>query len=89
MRATDAEVFDVMIVLDKCWTDEEGDVADFKTLDHEVLDSFETEKEAINYATYRKDDAENVRVIKEGSTDPILTFHDGEKKYEQDSHAAD
>jgi len=50
---------------------------------------FETEKEAINYATSRKDDAENVRVIKEGSKDPILTFHDGEKKYEQDSHAAD
>ncbi len=50
---------------------------------------FETEEEAINYATLHKGDAENVRVIKEGSKDPILTFHDGEKKYEQDSHAAD
>jgi hypothetical protein len=35
-----------MIVLDKCWTDEEGDVVDYKTLEHEVLDSFETEEEA-------------------------------------------
>ncbi len=41
-----AEVFDVMIVLDKVWTDEDGDVVDDKTIEHEVLGSFETEDEA-------------------------------------------
>ncbi len=45
-RGTSAEVFDVMVVLDKCWTDEEGDVVDYKTVEHEVLGSFETEDEA-------------------------------------------
>ncbi len=39
-------VFDVMVVLDKCFTDEEGDVVDFKTVEHEVLGSYETEEEA-------------------------------------------
>ena len=45
-RGSSAEVFDVMIVLDKCWTDEEGDVVDYKTVEHEVLGSFKTEDEA-------------------------------------------
>lgn len=46
MRDANAEVFDVTITLDKCWTDEEGDVADFKTVEHEVLGTYKTEDEA-------------------------------------------
>ena len=42
-------VFDVMVVLDKCFTDEEGDVVDFKTVEHEVLGSFKTEDEAFEF----------------------------------------
>ncbi|MCK5316906.1 MAG: hypothetical protein KAJ55_03280 [Anaerolineales bacterium] len=49
MRNPKSEVFDVMIVLDKCWTDDEGDVVDYKTVEHEVLGSFETEKEAYKF----------------------------------------
>ncbi len=41
--------FDVMVVLDKCFMDEEGDVVDEKTIEHEVLGSYETEDEAFEF----------------------------------------
>ena len=81
MRAGNAEVFDVMIVIDKCWTDEAGDVVDYKTLEHEVLGSYETEPEAAAFiASLTAPPAVDVdTTVKLNTLDTIARLLDGQE----------
>lgn len=45
-RQPDTEAYDVMVVLDRVWTDEEAEVVESKTVEHEVIGTFTTEDAA-------------------------------------------
>lgn len=51
---SEKEVFEVIVSIEKCWLDDEGDVIDSKTVDYEIWETCNSDKEAREFIAAMK-----------------------------------